>query len=113
MNHYFVYILTNKKNGSLYIGFTNDLEQRIYEHKNKIYKSFTAEYNIDKLIYFESLESADSAKLRESQLKKWNRKWKIQLIEKHNPDWKDLSEYFSKPLTEIEKLELLFGKKEI
>lgn len=110
MNQYYVYILTNKKNGTLYIGFTDNIQKRIQEHKCKKYKSFSARYNLDKLVYYETMESSETAQHREAQLKKWNRNWKIELIEKYNPDWKDLSDNFIKPLTEIEKLEMLWGK---
>jgi putative endonuclease len=109
MNHYYVYILTNKKYGTLYIGFTDNLKRRIKEHKNKSYEGFTAKYNLDKLMYYEILLSADEAKRREQQLKKWNRQWKIELIEKNNPEWNDLSHNLGKYLTETEKLNLLFG----
>ena len=91
-NHqYFVYILASKKNTVLYIGVTNDLERRVLEHKNKINKGFTSRYNIDKLVYFEEYFNITEAIKRENQLKKWNRQWKIDLIEKDNPEWKDLA----------------------
>ena len=90
MNQYFVYILTNKKNGVLYTGVTNSLIRRIYEHKQKIIKGFTKKYNLDKLIYFEQHQDILFAIEREKQIKKWNREWKIRLIEKENPDWNDL-----------------------
>lgn len=86
-----VYIITNKKNGVLYIGETNELKRRIYQHKNKAHPStFSARYNLDKLVYFETFENKKEALLREKQMKKWNRNWKIELIEKSNPNWLDL-----------------------
>ena len=87
---YYVYILASKKNGTLYIGVTSDLIKRIYEHKNELVKGFTKEYGVHNLVYFETTESVESAIAREKQLKKWNRAWKIRLIEKCNPDWRDL-----------------------
>ena len=86
-----VYIITNKKNGVLYIGETGRLKKRIYQHKSKSHpNTFSARYNLDKLVYFESFDTEVKAKLREKQMKKWNREWKIELIEKSNPDWRDL-----------------------
>ncbi|MFZ2153675.1 MAG: GIY-YIG nuclease family protein [Candidatus Moraniibacteriota bacterium] len=90
MKQYCVYILTNKTNKVLYIGVTGNLPRRIYEHKNKIIKGFTEKYNADKLVYFEQTENVMSALDREKQLKNWHRKWKVELIDKFNPDWKDL-----------------------
>ena len=90
-HQYHVYILASKKNGVLYIGVTNDLERRINEHKNKIVKGFTSRYNVDKLMYFEQYSNINRAIQREKKLKKWNRKWKIDLIEENNPEWMDLS----------------------
>lgn len=94
MKDYYIYILTNRKNGTLYIGVTNNLMRRIYEHKNGIIKGFTKKYNLDKLVYFEQTTDINAAILREKRLKKWNRDWKIKLIESINPEWKDLSESF-------------------
>jgi putative endonuclease len=74
----------------LYIGVTNNLTRRIYEHRNGTIKGFTKKYNLNKLVYFEQLNDISSAILREQRLKKWNREWKVQLIEKINPEWKDL-----------------------
>ena len=88
---YYVYILASQPNGTLYIGVTNDLERRLYEHKNKLVKGFTAEYGADKLVYYEETNDVSAAIQREKQLKKWNRKWKIELIEKDNLQWRDLS----------------------
>ena len=87
---YYVYITTNKSNEVLYIGVTNDLRRRIYEHKQKIVEGFTSNYNVDKLVYFESTENVKSAIEREIVLKKWARKKKIVLIERMNPNWKEL-----------------------
>lgn len=90
MKHY-VYIITNKPKGVLYIGEINNLKKRIYQHKNKVHpNTFSARYNLDKLVYFEEHEIEVEAKLREMQMKKWNRDWKIELIEKVNPEWRDL-----------------------
>ena len=88
---YYVYIITNKPKGVLYIGKTKRLKKRIYQHKNKVHpNTFSARYNLDKLVYFEEYKSKDEATLRENQMKKWNREWKIALIEKSNPQWNDL-----------------------
>lgn len=91
MANFYVYILTNKPKGVLYVGMTNELERRIAEHKTKQVKGFTYKYNVDKLVYFEEFESYDEAFTRERRMKKWNRDWKVNLIEEKNPDWKDLS----------------------
>lgn len=89
---YFIYVLASKKNGTLYIGVTNSIERRIEEHKSKLdLNCFTAKYNITILVYFETFQYIDDAIKREKQLKKWNRQWKINLIEEENKDWKDLS----------------------
>jgi len=92
MNSYFVYILSNKKRGTLYIGLTNNLLRRLYEHKNGLIDGFTKRYNIKMLVYFETTSNIQAAIEREKKLKKWNRAWKINIIEKNNPEWKDLSE---------------------
>jgi putative endonuclease len=89
---YFVYILASGKNGTLYIGVTNDLMRRVFEHKSDAVEGFTKKYRVHDLVYFEVTESIEGAILREKQLKKWNRAWKIRLIEESNPSWKDLSE---------------------
>jgi putative endonuclease len=89
MKQYFVYILTNNS-GALYVGFTSNLKNRIWEHKNKTIKGFTEKYNIDKIIHFEQSENVYSAIQREKQLKGWTRKKKIALFEKENPEWRDL-----------------------
>lgn len=87
---FFVYIVANKRNGTLYIGQTDDLSGRIWEHKQKAYKGFTSKYNCDQLVWFETHETREGAFKRERQTKKWNRVWKLQLIETSNPDWLDL-----------------------
>ena len=89
-NFYYVYILASKRNGTLYVGVTNDLERRIYEHKHDIVEGFTKRYGVHRLVYYEVYEDILSAIEREKQLKWWRRKWKIELIEKYNPQWKDL-----------------------
>jgi len=91
MKTYYVYILANKRNGTLYTGITNNLTRRVYEHKSGLIEGFTKKYSIDKLVYFESTTDVNDAILREKRLKKWKRQWKIELIEKINPDWRDLS----------------------
>jgi len=95
MKKYFVYILTNKSNRVLYIGMTNNLPRRIWEHKQRLVKGFTQKYNCTKLVYFEETESVHAAIEREKQLKNWRRQWKINLIAKNNPDWEDLAEKFN------------------
>lgn len=89
---YYVYILTNKSNNVLYIGVTNNLVRRAFEHKNKLVEGFTKKYNLTKLVYYEVTEYMESAMNREKQLKNWHRAWKINLITQFNPEWKDLSE---------------------
>ena len=91
MKNYYVYILASKRNGTLYIGVTNDLNRRMYEHKNGLVEGFTKNYNIKILVYYELTNSIESAITREKQFKKWNREWKMKLIEENNPMWKDLS----------------------
>jgi putative endonuclease len=88
---YFVYILASRKHGTLYIGVTNDLIRRTHQHKLKAVRGFTKQYDVHKLMYFEIFDDPLSAITREKQLKKWNREWKIQLIEKENPHWVDLT----------------------
>jgi putative endonuclease len=91
MKQYYVYILASKKDGVLYIGVTNNLERRTYEHKNGLIEGFTKRYKVKLLVYFETCSDINAAITREKQLKKWKRQWKIELIEKLNPEWKDLS----------------------
>ncbi len=87
-----VYILASKYNGTLYIGVTSNLIQRIWQHKNDLVEGFTEKYGVHALVYFELHGDMPTAIQREKQLKKWNRQWKIDLIEKTNPMWKDLWE---------------------
>ncbi|MDD5071999.1 MAG: GIY-YIG nuclease family protein [Patescibacteria group bacterium] len=86
----YVYIMASGKNGILYIGVTADLQNRVYGHKQKLVEGFTKKYNVDNLVYYEIFGDIGEAIMREKQLKKWKREWKIKLIEKNNPGWKDL-----------------------
>jgi putative endonuclease len=88
---FFVYILANRKHGTLYVGVTNDVTRRVHQHKAKVVKGFTTRYGVDKPVYFEIFDDPLNAIAREKQLKKWNREWKLQLIENNNPGWIDLS----------------------
>lgn len=92
MKSYFVYILASKKNGTLYVGVTNDICRRVYEHKEKLVAGFTEKYNVSKLVYVEEFDNINEALHREKCIKKWNRKWKLRIIEEQNPDWNDLYE---------------------
>jgi len=85
-----IYILASKRNGTLYVGMTSDMIKRVWEHKNHLVDGFTKKYEVNKLVYFEEHDHPRQAIAREKQLKKWNRAWKIRLIEKSNPDWLDL-----------------------
>ncbi len=85
-----IYILTNKPDGTLYIGVTSNLSARIFQHKNDLVDGFSKKYNLHLLVYYEAHENMYSAITREKRLKKWNREWKIQLIESMNPAWRDL-----------------------
>ncbi|HZT26440.1 MAG TPA: GIY-YIG nuclease family protein [Pseudolabrys sp.] len=87
---YYAYLLASGKHGTLYIGVTNDLIRRVYEHKNKIVRGFTARYDITKLVWYEAYDDPANAIAREKELKKWRRDWKIRLIEESDPDWSDL-----------------------
>ncbi len=95
MKQFYVYILCNKRNGTLYTGVTSDLLKRVYEHKSNFADGFTKKYGIHHLVWYEVHETAESAITREKQIKKWNRKWKLNLIETGNPNWKDLYEELS------------------
>ncbi|MDT7533797.1 GIY-YIG nuclease family protein [Sphingobium sp. SA2] len=86
-----VYLLASRRNGTLYIGVTSDLVKRLYEHRNGLIEGFTKDYGVKRLVWFEPHDSMDSAILREKRIKKWNRPWKIALIEAGNPDWDDLA----------------------
>ncbi|MDR1123107.1 MAG: GIY-YIG nuclease family protein [Elusimicrobiota bacterium] len=90
MKNYYIYIITNYTNTTLYIGTTNNLIRRIYEHKNKSVEGFSSKYNLKKLVYYEVFQDISKAIEREKQLKNWNRDWKVKLIENTNPEWKDL-----------------------
>ena len=90
MNSYYVYIMASRQNGTLYIGVTNNLERRIYEHKNDLVEGFTKKYGVHRLVYYEQYQDIELAIQREKQMKKWNRQWKINRIQEQNPDWKDL-----------------------
>ncbi len=90
MKSYYVYILSSEIRGTLYIGVTNNLIRRIYEHKNNLVEGFTKKYNIKNLVYFEETNDINEALTREKQLKAWKRMWKVELIENSNPEWKDL-----------------------
>ena len=92
MNDYYVYILTNDRDKLLYIGVTNNLQRRVYEHKNGRFEGFTKDYGIHKLVYYEMCHDVKDAIKREKQLKNWRREKKIALIERMNPNWKDLGE---------------------
>ena len=89
---YYVYIMASKRNGTLYIGVTNDLIRRVYEHKNNLVEGFTDRYRVHKLVYWEQSENIESAIEREKQFKHWKRQWKLGLIEEHNASWEDLYE---------------------
>ncbi len=87
-----VYILANRRNGTLYIGVTSNLQKRAWDHKNDFAQGFTKRYGVQRLVYFELCEDMMSAIRREKQMKKWNQAWKLELIEKQNPAWRDLWE---------------------
>ena len=89
---YYVYILASKRNGTLYIGVTNDLDRRVREHREDIADGFTKKYGVKQLVYFETHDDIHVAIHRETRLKKWKRRWKIELIEKANIEWRDLSQ---------------------
>jgi putative endonuclease len=95
--YYWVYILASKIGGTLYIGVTNNLIRRVYEHRNEAVIGFTKDYNVHNLVYFEPHTDIEAAIRREKRLKKWNRSWKIRLIETENPNWDDLYPKISSP----------------
>lgn len=86
----YVYILASKNNVTIYTSVTNDLIRRVYEHKEKSVKSFSKQYDVDRLVYFEQHQSIRNAIQREKNIKHWSRQWKLELIEKNNPEWRDL-----------------------
>ena len=89
---FFVYIMASAPYGTLYTGHTDDLARRIYEHRNKLTRGFTAKYGVHKLVWFETFEERENAFRRERRIKEWRRTWKIELIEAENPTWRDLGE---------------------
>ncbi len=90
MSNHYVYIMASRRNGTLYIGVTTDLVRRVWEHKNGVIQGFTKRYHVHHLVYYEHYEDYWAAAEREKRLKDWKRKWKLELIEKLNPDWNDL-----------------------
>jgi putative endonuclease len=92
--NYFIYILASQKNGTLYTGVTSNLRKRIGEHKSNAIEGFTKEHSVHILVYYENFNDIQTALAREKQIKKWNRAWKLNLIEKDNPEWRDLSDDF-------------------
>ena len=94
---YWVYIVASGLGGTLYIGVTNDLIRRVHEHKSKAAEGFTRKYDVDRLVYFEAFDDVENAIRREKRLKKWNRAWKIRLIEETNPNWADLYPSIARP----------------
>jgi len=93
---YYVYILASRRDGAIYLGITNDLVRRVYEHRSKAVRGFTSRYNIARLVWFEAYDDPVSAISREKELKKWKRAWKTRLIEAENPQWVDLYETICK-----------------
>ena len=87
---YYVYVLASQRNGTLYVGMTNDLVRRVWEHKNDVVEGFTKRYRVHTLVWFEATQDVSAAILREKQIKKWDRRFKLELIEKENPRWLDL-----------------------
>jgi putative endonuclease len=94
---YFVYILASRIGGTLYIGVTNDLIRRVFEHKSKFVRGFTKRYDVVRLVYYEQYDDIEQAILREKRLKNWNRAWKVRLIEEKNPSWIDLYPLIARP----------------
>ena len=90
MKRYYLYLMASRKNGTLYLGVTNTLKRRVYEHKQKLILAFSSRYNVDKLVYFKEYLGIRDAIVREKQLKEWKRQGKIRLIEEFNPSWRDL-----------------------
>ncbi|MCD8497083.1 MAG: GIY-YIG nuclease family protein [Alphaproteobacteria bacterium] len=96
--YYYVYILTNKRYGTLYTGFTNDLQRRMIEHREEIFEGFTKKYGLKQLVYYERHEDILEGQKRERNIKEWKRLWKIEMIEKSNPHWFDLYDSFVKSI---------------
>ena len=90
--NFFVYIMASGPHGTLYTGSTDNLRKRVYEHREKVRRGFTAKYGVDKLVWFETFETRGGAFKRERQIKEWKRRWKVELIEAMNPEWRDLGE---------------------
>lgn len=89
---FYVYIMTKGRNSTFYVGITSNLQKRVWEHKNEVIKGFTQKYQIKHLVYYETYDDPENAIKREKRLKKWNRTWKMRVIEEMNPEWKDLYE---------------------
>lgn len=96
MNAYYVYILASQRNGTLYTGITNDLSKRIWEHKQGVADGFTKQHNVKTLVHYETYNDVTEAIAQEKRLKRWHRKWKLELIERDNPQWKDLYDDLNK-----------------
>ena len=96
MTSYYVYILANERNGTIYIGVTNDLIRRVYEHKSDLVEGFSKKHKTHRLVYYEIHDTSVAAITREKQLKKWKREWKLKVIEEKNPQWLDLYESVTK-----------------
>jgi putative endonuclease len=92
MKQFYVYIMASQRNGTLYTGVTSNLVQRVWAHREGLVDGFTKRYGVKTLVYFEAHETAESAITREKQIKKWDRAWKVEMVEKDNPEWKDLYE---------------------
>jgi putative endonuclease len=90
-----VYLLASKRGGTLYLGVTNDIGRRVWEHKTRALGGFSARYGVDRLVWCETYDRIDEAIAREKAIKKWRRAWKIQLIEEMNPDWRDLYQFLN------------------
>ena len=96
MNPYFVYIMASKRNGTLYVGVTNDIRRRAYEHKHGLVSGFTKEHDVTRLVYYEAHDDVRDAIQHEKRLKEWQRSWKLDLIERDNPEWRDLYDDLNK-----------------
>jgi putative endonuclease len=90
----YIYLMASKKNGTLYLSVTNDLVHRVWQHKDNVHEGFTKRYGVHRLVWYKATTDIETAIRREKQMKKWRRQWKINLIEKDNPEWKDLYEEF-------------------